>query len=262
MSEKLARNDTDNLRETRTARNRSVFRLQMQLWPCDSTRSGTIGANRSPKRRFRVRRTLSLCTVCLLTCLCAAQDGNPVEAAKAKSLALVGKPAPDFALPDLNQHTVTLAERRGHIVILAFWATWCPPCRSEMPLLARLQSELASRSISVVPVAFDSAAKARAFLAKNPAGIWSAVDESGQVAALYGAHALPKTFVINRDGVVTNVILGKLQEAEVRSAIRMLEPEQPHLLVPHRDDEALSPGDSVAASAKRNVLHGLGMEAR
>ncbi len=55
MSEKLARNDIDNLGETRTARNRSVFRLQMQLWPCDSTRSGTIEANRSPKRRFRAK---------------------------------------------------------------------------------------------------------------------------------------------------------------------------------------------------------------
>jgi hypothetical protein len=54
VSEKLARNDIDNLGETRTARNRSVFRLQMQLWPCDSTRSGTIEANRSPKRRFRL----------------------------------------------------------------------------------------------------------------------------------------------------------------------------------------------------------------
>ncbi|GEM_PF-2899905 len=54
MSEKLARNDIDNLGETRTARNRSVFRLQMQLWRCDSTRSGTIEANRSPKRRFRL----------------------------------------------------------------------------------------------------------------------------------------------------------------------------------------------------------------
>ena len=56
MSEKLARNDIDNLGETRTARNRWVFRLQMQLWPCDSTRSGTIEANRSPKRRFRFKR--------------------------------------------------------------------------------------------------------------------------------------------------------------------------------------------------------------
>ncbi len=56
MSEKLARNDIDNLGETRTARNRSVFRLQMQLWRCDSTRSGTIEANQSPKRRFRPNR--------------------------------------------------------------------------------------------------------------------------------------------------------------------------------------------------------------
>ena len=60
MSEKLARNDIDNLGETRTARNRSVFRLQMQLWPCDCTRSGTIPANRSPKRRFRLKPALAL----------------------------------------------------------------------------------------------------------------------------------------------------------------------------------------------------------
>ena len=72
MSEKLARNDIDNLGETRTARNRSVFRLQMQLWPCDSTRSGTIEANRSPKRRFRIKYD-SLACVTPLPVLRAAE---------------------------------------------------------------------------------------------------------------------------------------------------------------------------------------------
>jgi hypothetical protein len=81
VSEKLARNDIDNLGETRTARNRSVLRLQMQLWPCDSTRSGTIEANRSPKRRFRLKSFMRPCIhsstplICVLSTALMSPNG-------------------------------------------------------------------------------------------------------------------------------------------------------------------------------------------
>ncbi|HLG97757.1 MAG TPA: TlpA disulfide reductase family protein [Bryobacteraceae bacterium] len=135
-------------------------------------------------------RAILLCAAILVVPLSA--DKNPVEAANAKSLALAGKPAPAFTLPDLEGRPFSLADRRGHTIILAFWGSWCPPCRAEMPMFARLEKELAPDGVAVIPVAFDKAEKARAFLQKNRVELWSLLDERGTVAALYGAHALPK----------------------------------------------------------------------
>jgi cytochrome c biogenesis protein CcmG, thiol:disulfide interchange protein DsbE len=166
-------------------------------------------------------RAVLFCGVLLLASyLAVAQKQNGVEAANAKSLSLVGKPAPTFTLLDFNQQSFSLADRQSQVIVLAFWATWCPPCRSEMPLLARLQKELATEGVTIIPVAFDDPAKAKGFLTKRNVAIWSLLDPGGDVAAVYGAHALPKTFVINRSGLVAKTIIGKLSEVELRNAVQ------------------------------------------
>ena len=160
------------------------------------------------------------CTLLLLAgSLVTVRSQTPVDLANARSLALVGKSSPAFTLPDFGQKTFALADRRGQIVVLAFWATWCPPCRSEMPTLAKLQRELAPQGVSLVPVAFDNPAKALDFLAKKKIDVWSLIDEDGKVASLYGARALPRTFLIDRNGVVVRTWIVKVSESELRSAI-------------------------------------------
>jgi len=144
-----------------------------------------------------------------------------VDAANAKSLSLVGKVAPAFSLPDFKQKTFNLTDQRGKVVVLAFWGTWCPPCRSEMPVLAKLQKETASEGVVIIPVAFDDPAKALDFLTKKKIDIWSLIDEGGAVASLYGARALPKTFIIDSDGVLVKAVIGKVSEAELRSVIQV-----------------------------------------
>jgi len=126
-----------------------------------------------------------------------------------------------FSLPDLNQKTFNLVDRRGQVVVLAFWATWCAPCRSEMPTLAKLQTKLAPEGVVIIPVAFDNPTKARGFLAKKNLDVWSLMDEGGSVAALYGAPALPKTFLIDGDGLVVRALMGKPSEAELRNAVQV-----------------------------------------
>jgi peroxiredoxin len=163
---------------------------------------------------------LQLCAILLLGSFAFAEKKSAVEMANAKSLSLVGKPAPGFSLPDLNQQTFNLADRRGQVVLLAFWATWCPPCRSEMPTLAKLQRELAPEGVAVIPVAFDELTKARGFLANKNVDLWFLMDEGGSVAALYGARALPKTFLINGNGLVVGALIGKPSEAELRNAVQ------------------------------------------
>ena len=159
----------------------------------------------------------------LLTLPAARAQKKPdaIAAAQAKSRSLVGNPAPDFTLPDTAGQTFNLADRRGKIVVLAFWATWCPPCRAEMPMFARLQKELASENVAVIPIANDDPAKARDFLAKKKLGVSSLLDNGHAVSKLYGANALPATLILNPDGIVVKALLGKASEADLRQAIRL-----------------------------------------
>jgi cytochrome c biogenesis protein CcmG, thiol:disulfide interchange protein DsbE len=161
-------------------------------------------------------------------CACAALllAVSPAIAAKvktsprnAKSLSLVGKPAPEFTLPDLHESTFDLAATNGHIVLLSFWASWCPPCRAEMPTLARLQKEMATELVDVVLVALDNSAKAQRYLMKAHLEARCLVDENQTLGKVYGVRSIPRAFVIDRDGMVRRVLFGGSSEKDLRKAI-------------------------------------------
>lgn len=168
---------------------------------------------------------VSISCFLLLAALSAAFPANKkaIEASKSKATSLVGNPAPEFALPDLKQQIFHLADRRGQVIVLAFWATSCPPCRAEMPTFANLQKELSAKGLAVIPVAVDEPAKASSFLKKKSLDVWSLVDSSHNVALSCGASAIPKTFLIDRGGKVAKVFNGKCQEEELRSAIHAVQ---------------------------------------
>jgi peroxiredoxin len=150
-------------------------------------------------------------------------DKKAIEASNAKATSLVGNPAPEFTLPDLTQQIFHLGDRHGQVIVLAFWATWCPPCRAEMPTFTKLQKELSAEGVSVVPIAIDEPAKASDFLKKKNLEAWSLVDRSHKVAASYGALVIPKTFLIDREGRVAKVFTGKCSERELRGAIQAMQ---------------------------------------
>jgi thiol-disulfide isomerase/thioredoxin len=158
----------------------------------------------------------------------AQKKADPVAAANAKALALVGKPAPEFTLPGPNGQSFDLAGDRGKVVVLAFWATWCPPCLAELPTFAKLQKEMAAQesrssllpAVVIVPIANDDPSKAEDLLTKRKLGLWSLTDVDRRVSTLYGANALPKTIVLDPNGIVVKAILGKASEADLRTAIR------------------------------------------
>ena len=162
-------------------------------------------------------------------CVCAAlwlaasgalaAKGVKTSPSNAKSLGLVGKPAPEFTLQDLEEHPFRLASTNGHVVLVAFWATWCGPCRVEMPALARLQKELAAQKVDVVLVALDNPAKARRFLARARLDARCLVDENGTMGRAYGVRTLPRAFVIDREGMVRHVLFGGRSETALRRAI-------------------------------------------
>ena len=162
-------------------------------------------------------------------CACAAlllavslglpAKGVKTSAANAKSLSLVGRPAPEFTLQDLDEHPFDLAATGGHVVVVSFWASWCGPCRAEMPTLVRLQKELAPEMVDVVLVVMDSPAKAQRFLQKNHLEARCLVDAHGTMGKTYGVRTIPRAFVIDREGMVRHVLFGGSSEKVLRKAI-------------------------------------------
>jgi peroxiredoxin len=116
---------------------------------------------------------------------------------------LAGEPAPAFDLLDTAGHRVSLADYRGKVVVMNLWASWCPPCRAEMPDLQRLSSLDAARGVEVVGVnQGESAQRASAFAQslRITYPIW--LDDRQQYGRLYTALGLPTTVIVGRNGVV------------------------------------------------------------
>jgi thiol-disulfide isomerase/thioredoxin len=134
-----------------------------------------------------------------------------------------GDRAPDFALENLDGNRMRLSDLAGRGIVLNFWATWCPPCRREMPLLDAIHAEYASRGLSVVGVAVgESRADVAPFVerlgVRYPIWVESAEPEPAGDAtrALHERFAgagLPTTVFIGRDNVVRNVYVGELSKA-------------------------------------------------
>jgi len=133
---------------------------------------------------------------------------------------LAGETAPVFQLKADTGETVSLANDRGQVVVLNLWATWCPPCRAEMPELQRLAEEERHRGIAVIGVnEGESAQTARAFARSLHIDypIW--MDDRQQYGRAFTALGLPTTVVVGRDGNVVRGYDGALTYEQLRAAI-------------------------------------------
>lgn len=114
----------------------------------------------------------------------------------------IGSPAPDFTVQD-SDRKVTLSQFRGQIVVLNFWATWCPPCVDEMPSLVQMQQRMKSKGIVVLAVSIDEDEDAyHRFIKEHGVDLLTVRDINKQTPALYGTLKYPETYVIDRDGIV------------------------------------------------------------
>ena len=106
----------------------------------------------------------------------------------------------DFTLAELGGKTWTLKEQRGKVVVLNFWATWCPPCRKEMPDLERLYREFKDQGLVILAISDEDAGKVRPFIAEQKVTYPILLDPGRKVNELFQIEGIPKTFVYDRNG--------------------------------------------------------------
>jgi peroxiredoxin len=126
--------------------------------------------------------------------------------------AVEGKPAPDFTLVDLAGQKTRLSDLKGKVVLVNFWATWCPPCREEIPSMANLNRIMAGKPFRMLAISIDQGGKeaVESFFRKSRTILPALLDTNGAVSKLYGTTGVPETFVIDRKGVIIKKVIGAL----------------------------------------------------
>lgn len=133
---------------------------------------------------------------------------------------LAGKTAADFTLKDTRGEKVSLSDLRGKVVLLDFWATWCPPCREELPHVDDLYHKLKGHNAVVLGVSDEGRGTVRSFLKKHSYDLPTLVDSSDAVHKMYGVQAVPTLVIINPRGVVVADYVGERTEEQLTAALK------------------------------------------
>jgi cytochrome c biogenesis protein CcmG/thiol:disulfide interchange protein DsbE len=126
----------------------------------------------------------------------------------------IGSTAPDFTVQD-DDRKVTLSQFRGQVVVLNFWATWCPPCIEETPSLVGMQQRMKDKGITVLAVSVDADENAyRRFLKDHGVNLLTVRDPDQKSSGLYGTFKFPETYVIDRSGTMRRKFIGAVDWTE------------------------------------------------
>ena len=138
-----------------------------------------------------------------------AQDGEGGERQPGTESPLVGKPAPDFTLDLLDGEKFHLADAKGTVVILDFWATWCGPCLQAMPQVEAVAEEFKARGVKLVAVNLEEGPKTiQSMMERHKLKMTVALDRDGAAAMKYQANAIPQTVIIDKEGNVARLYVG------------------------------------------------------
>jgi cytochrome c biogenesis protein CcmG, thiol:disulfide interchange protein DsbE len=157
---------------------------------------------------MRMRTVLTTAVIATATVLLTTSCGRDIESFRPLA---AGDPAPAFAAPLLGGDTIRLAELRGAPVMLNVWATWCPPCREEMPALQTLHETYGDRGLRVVAVSIDSRGSEsaiRGFLDDHGITFTILHDAGEVVSRQFRTTGVPETFLIDGDGVIVHRWIG------------------------------------------------------
>jgi peroxiredoxin len=162
---------------------------------------------RKANRSLKIAFCLLPFAICLL--LFAAVNAQPPSPYAVEKLS--GQKAPDFTLKDINGNQVSLSSFKGKVVLLNFWATWCPPCRAEMPSMNKLQQMLKNKGLVIIAISTDSRIdEPKYFIKQNPVDFTVLHDSNLKVSRnLYKVFMMPTTFLIDKKGVIVEKYFGE-----------------------------------------------------
>ncbi len=132
----------------------------------------------------------------------------------------VGEQAPDFTLVDLNDNPISLSDFRGKTVFLNFWATWCPPCRAEMPQMEALYQDYKDEDVVIIGLDIQETREEVSQYVQQGGYSWLFIlDTSGKVATNYEVTAIPTSFFIDGDGIIRAVSTGAMSKRDMEIAL-------------------------------------------
>lgn len=173
------------------------------------------------KRKVVIFATMVVVLAGLLL-LARFQDKLPGARAHAATIAARGRVAPDFTLTDLQGRNVKLSDLRGKAVVLNFWATWCPPCKQEIPWFVDMQKRYASQGLQVIGVSMDDGGQqdVEKFAAENSINYPILLGKEAVAEQYGGIEYLPTTFYIDRNGVVMERVFGQPERGEIEQNVK------------------------------------------
>ncbi len=134
----------------------------------------------------------------------------------------IGKEAPDFSLSDINGNKVSLSSFTGKVVILDFFATWCPPCKMEVPDFIELEKTYGNKGFAMIGVALVKSGEAKEFAGKMGINYPILVDD-GKASEIYGPiRSIPTTFIIDKSGKIVKMYIGYREKAVFEADIKEL----------------------------------------
>ena len=138
-------------------------------------------------------------------------------------------PAPDFTLAALDGSAVTLSELKGSVVLINIWATWCPPCRAEMPVIQATYERYRDQGFTVLAVDLqEDPATVDAYMRRYGLTFPALLDRDGKVSVAYRSSALPSSYFVDRNGVIRSVYRGPMPRSVLGGTVEQLlaEPAQ------------------------------------
>jgi peroxiredoxin len=171
-----------------------------------------------------LRRLVSALILLLgLTWIFVSADRSGISSLGTTAAPQQGFLAPDFELTTTTGKTIRLSDLRGQAVLVNLWATWCPPCRAEMPAIEKVYNEYNSQGLVVLAINMtyqDDPSAVMPFVEEHGLTFPILLDETGDMADDYQLRSLPSSYFIGRDGIINEVVIGgPMSEALLRTRV-------------------------------------------
>ena len=152
---------------------------------------------------------VALVALWIVTIACSVPENSETE--DVSGPAVEGRLAPQFSVKDRSGQLHSLNDFRGKVVLVNFWATWCPPCIEEMPSMNSLQKTLDQEKFSIIAFSVDDSwDPVDTFIKSSNLDLNIYSDFEGKVAKRYGTHKVPETYILNKEGIVVRKIMGEI----------------------------------------------------